>query len=109
MRKIFIPAVLGLAIIFSCSDPVEIEISKTNILAAYPNPMRDRGLINVNNSTGESATLVVFDPAGEVILDMTLPPGSHQLGIDVTNKPGGKFQIICKVGATTYTKDLLKI
>jgi hypothetical protein len=109
MRTIIFPAILGLAIFFGCSDPVEIEVPKTNILAAYPNPMRDRGFIHVNNATGESATLVVFDPAGEAMLDMTLPPGSHQLGIDVANKPAGKFQIICKVGATTYTKDLLKI
>ncbi len=109
MRKIFLPAFLSLAVAFSCSDPVEIEISKTNILAAYPNPMRDRGFIDVNNSSGESAMLVVFDPTGEPIVDLVLPPGSHRLDIDVTNRPKGKFQIVCKAGSTVYSKDLLKI
>jgi hypothetical protein len=48
-------------VIVGCSDNSEMP-QPSAVLAAYPNPMQNMLFVTVNNSTGASAQLVVFDP-----------------------------------------------
>ena len=108
MRKIIMLAALCLVIFSGCSDKVETEVTNNKVLIVYPNPMTTNGVISVN-SNNQPFTLTVFDPTGEVILSDTQNSSPQTFQIDVTDKPTGKYHVVCKVGSFVYSKSLLKI
>ncbi len=108
MRKIIMLASLCLLIFSGCSDKVETEVTNNKVLIVYPNPMTTSGVISVN-SNNQPFTLTVFDPTGEVILSDTKNSTPQTFHIDVTDKPTGKYHVVCKVGSFVYSKSLLKI
>jgi hypothetical protein len=108
MRKIIMLVSLCLVIFSGCSDKVETEITNNKVLTVYPNPMTTVGIIAVN-SNNQPFKLTVFDPTGEVILSDTQNSTPQTFQIDVTDKPTGKYHVVCKVGDFVYSKSLLKI
>ena len=108
MRKIIVIASLCLVIFSGCSDKVETEVTNNKVLIVYPNPMTTVGVIAVNSSN-QPFTLTVFDPTGEVVLSDTQHASPQTFQIDVTDKPTGKYHVVCKVGSFVYSKSLLKI
>ena len=108
MRKIIVLVSLCLVIFSGCSDKVEAEVTNNKVLIVFPNPMTTAGVIVVN-SNNQPFTLTVFDPTGEVILSDTQKSSAQTFHIDVTDKPTGKYHVVCKVGSFVYSKSLLKI
>lgn len=100
-------AVAMLLVIVGCSDNSEMP-QPSSVLAAYPNPMRSMLFVAVNNSTGASAQLVVFDPKGDIVSDNSIGDGFNQFQFDVSNLPDGRFHVICKVGGQIHTTEVLK-
>jgi Secretion system C-terminal sorting domain len=107
MRKIIVFVSLSLAIFSDCSDKVETEITN-NVLLVYPNPTRSVGIVVVN-SNNESFTLTFFDPSGQIISSNTYNSSTQTFQIDLSDKPTGKYHVVCKVGSFVYSKSLLKI
>jgi Secretion system C-terminal sorting domain len=108
MRKVIMLASLCLVIFSDCSDKVEAEINNNNVLAVYPNPMMEAGRIYVN-SNNQPFTLTVFDPTGEIVLTNSQNSSPQIFAIDVSDRPTGKYHVVCKVGNLVYSKTLLKI
>jgi hypothetical protein len=108
MRKIIMLAFLCLVIFSGCSDKVETEVTNNKVLTVYPNPMTTVAVIAVD-SNNQPFTLTVFDPTGDIILSDTQNASPQTFQIDVTDKPTGKYHVVCKVGSFVYSKSLLKI
>jgi hypothetical protein len=96
-----------LLIIVGCKDNSEIPLP-SSLVAAYPNPIEDVLFVTVNNNTGASAQLIVFDPNGDIVADSTFGDGLNRIQFDVSKLPDGRFQIICKAGGQVHTTDVLK-
>jgi hypothetical protein len=96
-----------LLVIVGCKENSEIP-QPSSLVAAYPNPMKNMLFVTVNNNTGASAQLIVFDTKGDIVADNTFGDGLNQIQFDVSKLPDGRFHIICKAGDQVHTTEVLK-
>lgn len=100
-------ALAMLLIIVGCKDNSETP-QPSSLVAAYPNPMKNMMFVTVNNNSGASAQLIVFDPKGDIVVDDTFSDGFTRIQLDVSNLPDGRFHIICKADGQVHTTEVLK-
>lgn len=90
-----------------CNDPGEISPPNT-LLVAYPNPMSNQLFVTANNTSNSEMQLIVFDPSGQIVSDNSAGPGVSQFQFIVSNRPKGRFHVICKIGGQVHSVEVLK-
>ena len=94
---------------------ISVKVASTgadpNTIQVYPNPIRDRFNIYMQNLAAPSATVRLFNAAGQLVYtkNTVLVNGSAFLEVPATNLAAGTYTVSIKAGTVVnYVKKLLK-
>jgi aminopeptidase N len=87
-----------------------VDNASSNSVTVFPNPIGTQFSIWLRNFTSPTADVVLFNAAGQRILQqkINLVNGSEFVDVPSTNLPKGAYTLRIVAGAFKYTKKLLK-
>ncbi len=79
-----------------------------NSFAAFPNPTRGPLTVAGNRSPGHPVSVRVYNLQLQKVLEDVIPAGSSTLGLDLSNLPGGLYQVIMGYGEKSTITRVVK-
>lgn len=91
---------------FYYSEIRTVKFDGNDIYTVYPNPVKDKLLINLNNSVGFYGTVTLFNQKGQQILHQKVTTSSSQIQLETSNLSTGIFylKMITKDGTVNVQK-----
>ena len=92
----------------SCQGVFEESAVIEGALVLYPNPVRDRVHIQINDVAQQSATAQVYDTSGSLLRTETLHRRGAAFELGVSELPSGLYVIKLIAGPSTYSHKFVK-
>ena len=107
MKKISILLFLCLVGLSCNKKPEVLASSYDTLLNISPNPTFSTVSINVQNTSGQSYNLKVFNPASKLLLEKEITPGVQNFDINLTDT--GTYEAVLITEKATVRKKFIRI
>lgn len=109
MKKAYLLLFAGVFWLSACNDKVQVQPAAGIKAVVFPNPVMDRASIVVENQTGKPYQVSAFDVKGNLILQEQGSEQRSSFMLNLSGKPGGRYQVILEAGDEVITTHLLKL